>query len=214
MLPAISSDLPAYLQPPKTGEENRRTSSDGFGPDAKVELSVDKAVASQSSDPGTGVYGPDGKFVESAARRSTHDQPRGDSSADPAKADQSAKTKAAQRDSGRASADGQLGSAPQMLSPNRSTPTHDRDLALSNFDSIIPPAAHEELRALADRAERAASRRKLDSDDYKKMADLMTRLGRHPDATRAIAEAKAMEEMREDASPGDAPSVLQQLVGD
>lgn len=217
MLPAISSDLPAYLQPPKVGEENRRTSSDEFGPAAEVELSEDKAVSSQSSQPGTGIYGPDGRFVESAARREVQDQPRSSNEAGPPRTEDSADAigaapKAADQDADAAPADAQLGSAPEMLSPAESTPARDRELALANFDTIIPPAAREELKALADHVSRAAAQRQLDRDQYHEMADLMSRLGRHPDAARARAEAQSMEQSGSGEEADQSQSVLSQLV--
>lgn len=218
MLPAISSDLPAYLQPPKVGEENRRTSSDEFGPAAEVELSEDRAVSSQSLQPGTGIYGPDGRFVESAARREVQDQPRSGNEAGPPRTEDSADAivaapKAADQDADAAPADAQLGSAPEVLSPAESTPARDRELALANFDTIIPPAAREELKALADHVSRAAAQRQLDRDQYHEMADLMTRLGRHPDAMRALAEAESLEKTTKDAPSDEAPSMLEQLTG-
>ena len=71
MLPAVSADLPAYLAPPVGPPEGRRTATteSAFGPSAQVDLSSEKAVDAQSQNPGTGLYGPDGRFVESSARR-------------------------------------------------------------------------------------------------------------------------------------------------
>jgi len=221
MLPAISADLPAYLLPPQAGQEARRTGSEDFGPATEVELSVDKAVTSQSTDPGTGIYGPDGRFVESAARRDVEDQPRGSESAGPPAAETASAAPAAEVGSVEAASqpseespsdDEQPGSAPEMLSPDRSTAARDRKLALDNFDSIIPPAAKEELRSLADRAERAAAQRKLDSEGYEEMADLMSRLGRHPDAARARAEAEAMEQSNTSGPSSEEQPALSQLV--
>jgi hypothetical protein len=186
-----------------------------------VELSVDEAVSSQSAAPGTGVYGPDGQFVESAARRDVQDQPRSSSSTDVPEAQAPAATssnepvdvQASPQDSDESSDDGQLGSTPEMLSTDRSQSARDRELALDNFDSIIPPAAKEELRSLADRAQRAAAQRKLDSEGYKEMADLMTRIGRHPDAARARAEAEDMEQSSAGGPLSEAQPALSQLVG-
>ncbi len=66
MLPAISSDLPAYLLPPKVGEESRQTQESTFGPAYRVDLSTDKTVTEASESPGNGLYGPKGQFVESS----------------------------------------------------------------------------------------------------------------------------------------------------
>jgi hypothetical protein len=166
MLPAISADLPAYLIPPKTGGEGRQTGTDksDFGPAARVDVS--KAAAAQSQDPNQGLYGPDGQFVETAARRETEDRP---AAKDPAQG------------------------------------TRHRDLVLSDVDAIIPPAASEELRALADHVSRKAEEYDRGPREHKRVADLMTRVGRHHDAVEAMARARELEEAGR-AEPSDEAS--------
>lgn len=178
MLPAISADLPAYLIPPKTGGDGRNTGTDksDFGPDARVDVS--KAAAEQSQNPNQGLYGPDGQFVETAARRETENRPDAKKSAQPARQSESA------------------GAEPKAGSPTGpdAESTRQRDLALSDFEAIIPPAASEELRALADHVSRKADERQRGPREYKQVVDLMTRVGRHHDAAEAMAKAKALEE--------------------
>ena len=68
MLPAILSELPVYtLPPPHTGTRHDGATEDGFGPAATVEVRTDLPDALKDS----GLYGPDGQFVERAARRET-----------------------------------------------------------------------------------------------------------------------------------------------
>ena len=207
MLPAISSDLPAYLLPQTTGEEGRRTTPDSFGPAARVDVSADKAIADQSAQPGTGIYGPDGQFVEAAAQRqvqdggsqggqageSAEDQPAGDTGGDTAPAQPQALE------------------TPPVLSTGSSqseSGQHDRDLALSNFDAAIPPAAREELRALADRVQRKSSEQSLSQDEYKKLAELLMRVGRHSDAMWARTEAEKAGQTGEQQTQIEQPSML------
>ncbi len=174
MLPAISADLPAYLAPPSQKDAGRQTTSDTeFGPPTRVELSTDKAVTEQSSQPGSGLYGADGRFVEAVARR--------DDAAPktPSEAQQQA---APQHSSG------------LLANPGVQGRTGSRDLSIEGFQSAIPPAAREELRSLADRVGHRAVASELSSSDYRKVGDLMERVGRHHEAQRAFDRAKALEE--------------------
>ncbi len=186
MLPAISADLPAYLIPPKTGGDGRNTGTDesDFGPAARVDVS--KAAAAQSQNPNQGLYGPDGQFVETAARRETEDRPDAKEFAQRARHAESA------------------GAEPKAGSPMgpEAEPTRHRDLVLSDFDAIIPPAASEELRALADHVSRRADEQQRGPREYKQVVDLMTRVGRHHDAADAMAKARALEEAGR-AAPSD-----------
>src|SRR5512140_1114566 len=165
MLPAVSADLPAYLAPPVGVPEGRRTATteSAFGPSAQVDLSPEKAVDAQSRNPGTGLYGPDGRFVESSARR---DQPASDNA------------------------------------------SRQRDLALAQIEAIVPPAAREELRALADRVGRLAARQQYDPGELKKIAHLMTKVGRYDEAQRALKKAQQLETPGAAASEEESPSAL------
>ena len=71
MLPAISADLPVYLVPPKARPEDRTQGADsGFGPDTRVDVRKRGGEAApEHNDTSIGLYGPDGQFVEAAARR-------------------------------------------------------------------------------------------------------------------------------------------------
>jgi hypothetical protein len=205
MLPAISSDLPAYLLPPTLGEEGRRTTPDSFGPAAQVDISAEKAIAAQSSQPGTGIYGPDGQFVEAAAQRQVQDgRSQGGSQSQPAE-DQPAADPAGDP----APSPPQALETPPVLSSSQSqTAQPDRNLALDNFDAAIPPAAREELRALADRVQRKSSEKGLNQDEYKKLAELLMRVGRHSDAMWARTEAERMEPNQQPQPQAEQPSIL------
>ena len=164
MLPAVSADLPAYVAGPQRPPDSRRTATDGsaFGPPVQVDLSTDQAVDAQSQTPGTSLYGPDGRFVESSARR-------------------------------------------EVLSDAEAN--HQRNLALAELDAIIPPAAREELRALADRVGRAATRQQSEPRQLKQIARLMDRVGRYEEAHRALAKAQKLEGARQDDATAEPPSV-------
>jgi len=157
MLPAISADLPAYVAGPQRPPDSRRTSTgeSAFGPPVQVALSTDEAVDAQSQSPGLGLYGPDGRFIESSARRELLSN--GD-------------------------ADGE------------------RELGLAEFDAIIPPAAREELRALADRVGQAVVGHQSEPRQLRQIARLMDKVGRYDEAKRALAEAEDLEgAVREDS---------------
>jgi hypothetical protein len=207
MLPAISSDLPAYLLPPTTGEEGRRTTPDSFGPASQVDISAEKAIDAQSSQPGTGIYGPNGQFVEAAAQRQVQDgQSQGGSQSQPAE-DQPAADSVGDTAPTQPKA---LETSPVLSAKSSQSQSggHDRDLALDNFDAAIPPAAREELRALADRVQRKSSEQGLNPDEYKKLADLLTRVGRHSDAMWARTEAEKMEPSTAPQAEAEPPSIL------
>lgn len=150
MLPAVSADLPVYVAGPQRPPDSRRTSTDesAFGPPVQVELSADEALEAQSQTPGTGLYGPDGRFVESSSRREL---------------------------------------------PSEGVDCRERELGLAEFDAIIPPAAREELRALADRVEQAVVDRQTEPRQLKQIARLMDKVGRYDEAKRALAEAEELE---------------------
>jgi hypothetical protein len=199
MLPAISSDLPAYLLPPTVGEEGRRTTSESYGPADRVDISTESAVDAQSVQPGTGLYGPDGQFVDSAARRELQNGSQSQPAADQPSSDAAGDTAPSQP---------QALETPSVLSSQSQEAEPERDLALDNFDAAIPPAAREELRSLADRVERKSTERALSPDEYKKMAALMMRVGRHPDAMRALTEAQKLEQAGQPEVEIETPSIL------
>lgn len=68
-----------------------------------------------------------------------------------------------------------------------------RDLALSEFNAVVPPAAREELVALADRVNQRSTSRSLSSKDYKLISDLMVRVGRFSEANEAFEKATELE---------------------
>ncbi|MCG8406146.1 MAG: hypothetical protein MI923_13195 [Phycisphaerales bacterium] len=167
MLPAISADLPAYLTPTSRKESGQLTTADADStPAARVELSADRALQANSSQPGKGLYGPDGRFVETANRRA-ESEPR-------------------QRE--REEAD--------QVSPRAqdSDVVDTRKLTLAEFDAVVPPAAKEELKALADRVGQQGTTATLTARDYKQVADLMDRLGRYDKANEALEKARELEE--------------------
>lgn len=212
MLPAISADLPAYLLPPSRGGDGRRTETDEsqFGPAARVDVSSTEAMAVQSQQAATGLYGPDGQFVETAGRRETQDRPADDQAA-------------------RADADSQVRSAdpePNQVVSDKAAPEPDRevraeiateradqaersrDLNLADFEAIIPPAMREELDDLANRVADDSQDSDRRRADYQKIADLMTRIGRHDEAMRALAKADELEKLSQERLTGDSPGVL------
>ncbi len=189
MLPAISADLPAYLLPPSRGGDGRRTETDEsqFGPATRVEVSSAEAIAVQSHQPATGLYGPDGQFVETAGRRETQDRPADDQAV---QADVESQVRA------------------ELSSERADDAERSRDLNLADFDAIIPPAMREELDDLANRVADDSQDDDLRRADYQKIADLMTRIGRHDEAMRALAKADELEKLNQEKLTGDAPSVL------
>lgn len=69
-----------------------------------------------------------------------------------------------------------------------------RNLTLEEIDAVVPPAAREELRALADRVERQKSAKDLTSSDYRRISELMERVGRHAEARDALDRAMELEQ--------------------
>ncbi len=217
MLPAISADLPAYVAPPPRGEPGGRPAAEpGFGPSARVSLSADRAIEAQSQRPGEGIYGPDGRFVETAHRRDIAKERREEPDRRPERqADKSAADRSTREsdESPRTQESDRVPSAESTDDARRTRPTHSeasrdhsssdsdeqagetsrRDLSLAEVDAAIPPAEREELRELADRASRDGDKG-LTARDYKRLARLMERVGRYPDALRAMDRARELEE--------------------
>ena len=169
MLPAISADLPAYLNPPSRKASGQPTTNDaGAAPAARVELSADRTLQANSNQPGVGIYGPDGRFVETAGRREQS----------PSQSDQRQENEEA---------------SPAPLKAEDADPSDTRKLTLAGIDAVVPPAAREELKALADRVNSPGPGKTLTARDYKLVADLMDRLGRYDEANRALDKARELE---------------------
>ncbi|MBK8269042.1 MAG: hypothetical protein IPK83_12335 [Planctomycetes bacterium] len=81
-----------------------------------------------------------------------------------------------------------------------------RELTLAEFDAVVPPAAREELRALADRVNEQASTQSLEPKDYMLISDLMMRVGRYTEALDAERRAAELEEPGANALAASAPS--------
>lgn len=195
MLPAVTAELPAYLVPPTVDTAAKTTNGGkGSGPAATVELSTDAVRAAQSRRPGVGLYGPDGRFVESASQRRVPQdappQPTVQATKRPTTADNSdATTKAARLEAAKASRDDASKAA--RLEAARSART--RNLSLAQVNAAVPPAQKQELEDLAKRVQRKSDEQPLDAPDYRKIADLMERVGKFDQAKQALDKAAALE---------------------
>lgn len=78
--------------------------------------------------------------------------------------------------------------------PSRQNSDDRRNLTLEEIDAVVPPAAREELRALADRVERQKTAKDLTSTDYRRISELMERVGRHAEARDALDRAMELEQ--------------------
>lgn len=229
MLPAISSDLPAYLLPQKVGEGGRQTHESAFGPAFRVDLSTDRAVTEASASPGNGLYGPNGQFVEASVDvRSARQAPARSEPAAPAVAEQAEPVVAVAEEVEPAVVDAEevepagenvAGTHPVTVEDVSLSPDQprmlatggsedERELSLSDFESVVPPAARTELRELADNVGRLTDSDRLGPRELKQIADLMSRVGRHDYAKRALDRAAELENT---AAPqqGERPAVLQ-----
>ncbi len=235
MLPAIIADLPAYLTPPSPREAGTSsTHNAGFGPSARVSLTREQALALSSNEPGQGLYGPNGRFVEAAAKREPDASTKGAREADTRAEEQAADShktapvaqaadakrnqaaaaptsaphstgESTQVDvptdaaantgnaSARSGADPQAPEPPAPSSDSDAARQATRDLSLAEFDAAIPPAAREELRALADRVTRRTNGADLTADDYRQLSRLYDVLGRYDKATDALTKAQELE---------------------
>lgn len=192
MLPAISADLPALLVPPSNKDAGRPLkTSDGFGPSTRVELSAQKAVQAQSNNPSSGLYGADGRFVETAARREITQTSRDETpAAANRQTDETTSNRAEQADRPpRRNEDVKQA----LLKAATDVRARFRDLSLAEFDAAVPPAAREELRALADRVERRATTQSFEPRDFKRLSELFDRVGRFGDAKQALDRARELE---------------------
>ncbi len=192
MLTAVSSELPAYLLPPKAEAEGRAPSTSESGPDARVSVSTRGAAAAQAHPSGSGLYGPDGQFVESTAQR-TGQQPATQGQSDPVAYDGASSGASYSFQAEQGYITDSPDESVQIHPASKSAEFHGRDLGLSDFDATIPPAAKEELRSLADRIERKVGGASLEAREYRQMAELMSRVGRHDEAMAALAKAEELE---------------------
>jgi len=192
MLPAISADLPALQLPPSNKDAGQPLkTTGGFGPSAQVELSSQQALQAQSNNPSLGLYGADGRFVESAARRELTQTNRDDT---PPRADlltgETTSDRPAQTDRPpRQEEDLKQ----ELLKAATEVRSRSRDLSLAEFDAAVPPAAREELRALADRIDRRAYTQPLEPRDYRRISELLDRVGRYSDSQEALKRAEDLE---------------------
>lgn len=239
MLPAISADLPAALIPP-SGKATGQTTTDeaGFGPTTRVEFSTEQAIKGQSSEPGNSLYGPDGQFVENAGRRELPQTRFDDSPTPPVNENPSVEREPRpvknDRDAAAVAPEDAVVTSAQDRASRRAAETkpiaqaevreesRTRNLDLADFDAVVPPAAREELIALADRVNKKATNHPLTSKDYKLITDLMTRIGRFREAHDALDKARELEEagngpardVKGDVNPessGGTPSVAEAL---
>jgi len=189
MLPAVSASLPAYLVPPRSRPDDQTQKAESlsrFGPDARVDVAADGAAGADHAAPEPGLYGPNGKFVEAAGRREVRLEARN-----------------VDRDEGPGD------EVETTQEPETAQRRHDsRDLSLKEFDVTIPPAAREELKALADRVDRQTVAQTFDVKDYRRIETLMERLGRFDEAQRARARAESIQEQRAADPSSERPNAL------
>lgn len=88
---------------------------------------------------------------------------------------------------------------PSPLKAGEKQDGNGRDISLEGFDAVIPPAAKEELMALADRASRRASTQELAPREYDRIARLMSSVGRYDEARVATTKAEDLRAPAEDS---------------
>jgi len=81
----------------------------------------------------------------------------------------------------------------QALKADNKDRARTRDLSLKEFNAVVPPAAREELVALAAQVNQRTTSRTLTSKDYKQISDLMARVGRFSEANEAFEKATELE---------------------
>ncbi len=182
MLPAVSAELPAYLVPPAVNASPRTANTaQGYGPAAVAEISADAVRAAQSRRPGVGLYGPNGRFIESTAGR--HAGARTTRQPTPQAAD-------GDRSGGGAPTEDLANAA---VASTESSIARKRDLSLAQVNAVVPPAHQDELRELADHVRRTTDVRRLEARDYERIADLMERVGDYDQAKQALDEARKLK---------------------
>ena len=194
MLSAITANLPVYHAPPRpTGEEPRSREPTDFGPAAEVDVEALRAAGFEQSRR-TGVYGPDGQFVEAGAQGESRSRPQRSPADDPSNSEKTSEARARSHDSEPTARQRRL----EALSAESES---QRDLTLAEVDAAVPPAARAELRELADRLSRRSGDGGLEADDLRQLAKLMERVGRYEDARVAEAKAGELESGREPETP-------------
>ncbi len=195
MLSAITADLPGYLIPPRgRPDEGPSTAESRFGPAARLDVTTISG-ASDSKNSDSGVYGPNGQFVERGARRDlgsdvSSDRPphAGNGAFGPGDLTASPPEKTA------------TGDRPHPLNTDAANRADLRDLSLTEFDVAVPPAAREELLDLASRISRRNGDGSLSADDYVRIADLMERVGHFDQAQQARDRADSLRNGGESGS--------------
>lgn len=194
MLSAITANLPVYHAPPRpTGEEPRSRESTDFGPAAEVDVEALRAAGSEQSRR-TGLYGPDGQFVEAGAQGESRSRPRRSPADEPSTTDKAVEQRVRSDDTEPTARERRLEAIKAESGPQR-------DLTLAEVDAAVPPAARAELRELADRLSRRTENGGLEADDLRQLAKLMERVGRYEDARVAEAKAGELESGREQETP-------------
>jgi len=212
MLPAISADLPAYLLPPTSGRDDRQTTTgeSEFGPAVRVNVSSAEAIAAQSRRPGEGLYGPDGRFIEGAARRELENNAaQGKCAHTDARSEQTTTSPHAEGVLPSSDSPAPMeGPKAGVLAAGNETATNRRHIDLASLDAVIPPAARAELNDLADRVSRKSDIQNLGPDEYRQLADLMSRVGRYDKSMEAQAKADELEGVKQSESLDESPRVL------
>lgn len=194
MLSAITANLPVYHAPPRpTGEDQRPRESADFGPAAEVDVEALRAAGSEQSRR-TGLYGPDGQFVEAGAQGESRSRPQRSPADEPSTSENTPDERMRSEAADPTARERRL-EAVKTESASR------RDLTLAEVDAAVPPAARAELRELADRLSRHSENSRLQADDYRQLAKLMERVGRYEDARVAEAKAGELESGREQETP-------------
>ncbi len=195
MLSAITADLPGYLVPPRGRPDDGPPAAESrFGPAARLDVTTISG-ASDSKNSDSGVYGPNGQFVERGARRdlgadvsSGRPPHAGDGAFGPVNL------------TAPAPEEGTTGDRPHPLNTDAANRADLRDLSLTEFDVAVPPAARAELLDLASRINRRNGDGSLSADDYVRIADLMERIGHFDQAQRARDRADSLRNGGESAS--------------
>ncbi|GMU35493.1 MAG: hypothetical protein AMXMBFR20_33640 [Planctomycetia bacterium] len=142
----------------------------------------------------TGLYGPDGQFVEAGAQGESRSRPRRSPADEPSTTDKASEQRIRSEDIEPTARERRL----EALAAESAS---QRDLTLAEVDAAVPPAARAELRELADRLSRRTENGGLEADDLRQLAKLMERVGRYEDARVAEAKAGELESGREVETP-------------
>jgi hypothetical protein len=158
-----------------------------------VDVEALRAAGSEQSRR-TGVYGPDGQFVEAGAQGESRSRPRRSPADETSTSEKAAEQRAR-------SEDAEPTARQRRLEAFKAESESQRDLTLAEVDAAVPPAARAELRELADRLSRRSGDGGLEAEDLRQLAKLMERVGRYEDARVAEAKAGELESGREQETP-------------